>query len=120
MNCPRIFARSDRIALADFSDAAQAEIARVFDIWSGCRDRYGDQGPWLFGSMCIADILYAPVAMRFITYDIPLPVQVKEYVASIAALPSMQEWRDLSAAEVEKLDFVDNLVPVSESPLTFG
>ncbi len=113
--------RSSRlIPLAAFSDAAQNQIARVFDIWSGCRNRYGDQGPWLFGPMCIADILYAPVAMRFIAYDIPLPEPAKAFVASIAALPSMQEWRDLSAAEVEKLEFIDNLMPVTQSPLTFG
>ena len=108
------------IPLSHFSDAAQSQIARVVNIWSGCRSRYRDQGPWLFGPMCIAVIMYAPVAMRFVTYGIPLPAAAQEFVDAVVALPSMQEWRSLAVAEIETLDFIDDLVPVNDSPLTFG
>ena len=108
------------IALTHFSDAAQLQIARVVDIWNGCRSRYRDQGPWLLGPMCIADIMYAPVAMRFVTYGVPLPAAAQEFVDAVMGLPSMQEWRSLAASEVETLDFIDDLVPANDSPLTFG
>ena len=70
--------------------------------------------------MCIADIMYAPVAMRFVTYGIPLPKTAQEFVDAVVGLPSMQAWRAMASAEVERLDFIDDLVPANVSPLTFG
>lgn len=117
---PQNIRKTRPIPLDAFSEVAQSQIARVIDIWSGCRSRYRDRGPWLFGSMCIADILYAPVALRFVTYGIPLPEAAQEFVDAVVALPSIQEWQALAAAEVETLDFIDDLVPANDSPLTSG
>ena len=49
---------------------AQGDIARVTQIWRECLDAYG--GPYLFGALSMADAMYAPVATRFRTYDVPL------------------------------------------------
>lgn len=76
---------------------ALADIARVTTIWRDCLDRYG--GPFLFGARTIADAMYAPVATRFVTYDVKLdPVSVA-YRDHIMALPEMVEW--IAAAKLE-------------------
>ena len=51
------------------SAAAQANIARVQEIWTDARAKYGAGGPFLFGKFSAADAMYAPVVQRFIAYD---------------------------------------------------
>jgi glutathione S-transferase len=34
----------------------QADIARIDEIWAGCRSEYGGAGGWLFGEFSIADV----------------------------------------------------------------
>ena len=47
------------------SDACQSQIARIAALWKDCRTRFGGQGDALFGEFSIADVMYAPVALRF-------------------------------------------------------
>ena len=69
----------------------QADIDRVIAIWRECLAKYG--GPFLFGETpTMADAMYAPVATRFLTYDIKLDSDCAAYCAAIMALPAMQEW----------------------------
>jgi glutathione S-transferase len=49
--------------------AVRLEIARVCDMWRACLDRFGGDGPFLFGSFGLADAFFAPVVMRFVSYD---------------------------------------------------
>ena len=50
---------------------AQADIERVTAIWRECLA--ASKGPYLFGKEpCMADAMYAPVATRFLTYDVKL------------------------------------------------
>jgi glutathione S-transferase len=77
---------------------AQGDIARVTQIWRECLGAYG--GPYLFGSISIADAMYAPVATRFRTYDVPLDDVCQDYCDRIFAWPAMQEW--IAAAQLEK------------------
>ena len=48
--------------------AARADLSRIESIWSECRERCAQDGPWLFGRFSIADAMYAPVALRCRTY----------------------------------------------------
>lgn len=105
---------------ADLSADARAQIARVCDLWSACRRRFAAGGPWLFGRMSTADVMYAPVALRFVTYDIPVPDPARSFIDAVCALPAIQEWIRAAEAEVERIDFIDELVPAPESPLTLG
>src|ERR1700756_606111 len=41
------------------SDDARDNIARVQQIWTECRERYGKAGPFLFGAFSGADAMYA-------------------------------------------------------------
>lgn len=70
---------------------ALANIARITDIWREARGR-AQGGPFLFGHFTIADAFYAPVATRFVTYDVPLDDTGRAYVDAIYALPSFQRW----------------------------
>ena len=83
---------------AEALTAATDDIARIQEIWSDCRARYGSGGPFLFGRFSMADAMYAPVATRFDTYDVALNPTCAAYVAAIMALPAMQDW--IEAAKI--------------------
>lgn len=86
-------------AAGQVSDEARQDIARVQNIWRDCRARFGAQGRYLFGDFGLADCMYAPVATRFRTYDIPLDPVSAAYVDAIYAHPAMQEWVAAAALE---------------------
>jgi glutathione S-transferase len=82
---------------------AQADIDRVVAIWTDCLERSG--GPWLFGERpTIADAMYAPVATRFVTYDVSLPKVAAAYRDRIVAMPEMKEWTAAAMAEPEDIE----------------
>lgn len=80
---------------------AQADIARITDIWRECLDAYG--GPFLFGSFSMADAMYAPVVTRYRTYDVKLEGECAAYADRIWTHAFMQEW--IAAARLEADDF---------------
>lgn len=79
----------------------QADVARIDSLWSDCRNRYRDRGPWLFGEYSIADAMYAPVALRFQTYGAQLSVAASGYYATVIGDPLLQRWLREAAHEVE-------------------
>lgn len=93
--------------------AARRDIARVIEIWRDCRQRFGADGPFLFGRFSVADAFFAPVTVRFTAYGIDLPAVARDYVATIQALPAMQEY--IAAARAET-SFVDSDEPYREGP----
>jgi len=80
--------------------AAARDIARIQQIWAGCRDRHAAAGPWLFGAYSIADAMYAPVVFRFATYGIECPGAAGDYAAHALASGPMQAW--LAGARAER------------------
>jgi glutathione S-transferase len=78
---------------------AEANVARVQEIWTGCRERYGKLGPYLFGPFTAADAMYAPVVHRFRTYAIKVSPQVAAYMETMMALPAFAEWTKAGVAE---------------------
>ena len=85
---------------------ARPDIDRIIEIWTECLGQYG--GPYLFGAQrSMADAMYAPVATRFLTYDVPLPPVCQAYCQTIMAMPEMVEWvaaAQLEPEEIEELD----------------
>ena len=84
------------------------EIDRVQALWSDCRQRHGKGGPWLFGGFTIADAMYIPVALRFVTYSIPLDPVGQVYADAALNHPPIREW--VSAAEQEIEVMISNEV----------
>lgn len=75
------------------------EIARVDAMWRGCRERFAGAGPWLFGHFTIADCMYIPVALRFVTYGVELDGAAGEYVKTVQRYAPVREW--ITAAKLE-------------------
>ena len=78
----------------------QKDIDRITEIWQECRQKFGDRGDMLFGKFTIADAMYAPVVMRFVTYGVELDKVCQDYMDAVLALPAMQEW--VKAGEMEE------------------
>jgi glutathione S-transferase len=91
----------------------QREIARIIAAWDDARSRFGADGPFLFGTFSVADAFFAPVAQRFVGYDVKLPEGARRYVDTILGLPAMKAWAE--AARCEN-DFVPAEEPYRGSP----
>ncbi|HTM58865.1 MAG TPA: glutathione S-transferase family protein [Burkholderiales bacterium] len=72
-----------------------ADIARIDAIWSEAK------GPFLFGTFTAADAMYAPVVLRFRTYEVE--VRKKSYMDAMLALPAMREWIEAAEREAESI-----------------
>jgi glutathione S-transferase len=81
---------------------AQADIDRITVIWRECLAAY--HGPYLFGTLTMADAMYAPVVTRFLSYDVRLDRQCALYCERIMALPDILEWRSAALQEPEELE----------------
>ncbi len=75
------------------SDAVMKDVTRISELWSLARDRFGANGPWLFGDYSAADAFYAPIANRFATYGIALGVTAQAYVDAHIADTANRQWR---------------------------
>ncbi len=93
---------------------AQPDIDRILEIWTECLALYG--GPFLFGAQrSMADAMYAPVATRFLTYDVSLPPACQAYrqaycqadCQTIMAMPEMVEWVAAARQEPEEIEELD-------------
>lgn len=97
VNCRR------KPAPAPYDEAAAADIRRVDEIWTTCRERFGAVGPGLLGSWSMVDAFYAPVVLRFDRYCLPCSSTARAYMDAVLALPAMQEWVAAGSAESEVL-----------------
>jgi glutathione S-transferase len=88
-------------APAQIPAEAQADIRRICALWADCRERFGQDGPFLFGHASLADAFFAPVAARLRSYRVELPEVAAAYVETIYQWPAFQRW--YQAAQVEAL-----------------
>jgi len=85
----------------DYADDVQKDIDRITDIWAFCRSEFGEGGPWLFGNFSMADAMYAPVVLRFQTYDVALSSFAREYVNTTLENSFLNEWVEAGKTEIE-------------------
>ena len=83
----------------DLTAEAAANVARIEAMWSECRTRFGDGGPFLFGRFSAADAMYAPVVSRFHTYDVEVGPRARAYMDAVMSLPAWSEWRQAALQE---------------------
>jgi glutathione S-transferase len=83
------------------TDEVRRDIDRILALWAGCRERFGGAGDLLFGHFTVADAYYAPVVMRFITYDVRLPDPARRYVEAVRNLPGVVDWMAAALRETE-------------------
>ena len=84
----------------DLPDDAKENIIRILTLWAEARARFGKGGPFLFGTFSAADIFYAPIVSRFITYGIGVPGFAQAYMQDLWEHEWMQEW--VRSAEAEE------------------
>jgi glutathione S-transferase len=85
---------------------AQADIERIVTIWRDCLA--ASKGPYLFGAKpCLADAMYAPVCIRFLTYGVKLDPVCAAYSQSIMAMPHMGEWIEAARNEPDEMTELD-------------
>jgi glutathione S-transferase len=95
--CPMNIRR--RIEGHEISEAAMADIVRILQLWAEARARFGKGGPFLFGTFGAADVFYAPVVSRFLTYGFTVPGFAHAYMQAVWEHDWLQAW--VSAAETE-------------------
>jgi glutathione S-transferase len=108
------------VVLDQLSAGACRQVERVIEMWSVCRREHAREGDWLFGKLSIADLVYAPVALRFVTYGIPMAAEALSYTDAVTSLASVREWVAAAEREPETLDFIDQRWPAGRTPLSFG
>jgi glutathione S-transferase len=84
----------------ELSDDARRDIVRILQLWAEARARFGRGGPFLFGTFGAADVFYAPVVSRFVTYDIGVPGFAQAYMEAMWEHEWLQAW--VKAAEDEQ------------------
>ena len=77
----------------------QRDVARIEEMWADCRARFGKGGPFLFGPVCAADAMYAPVVSRFHTYAVAVGEATRGYMRAVMALPAWLEWEKAARQE---------------------
>ena len=97
MNLGRDFAGLGR------TPGALADIAHIEAQWSDTRRRFGAGGPYLFGAgLTAADVMYAPVVTRFLTWQPVLSAETQAYCAAVRAHPLVAAWYDGALAEPDE------------------
>ena len=86
---------------------AKADVVRIDEIWSDCRERFGGEGPFLFGRFSAADAMFAPVVHRFVTYAIDVSPEARAYMAAMTSFGPFKEWTEAALKEtllIEKFE----------------
>src|SRR5690242_5181140 len=81
-------------------DDVLADMERIMQLWAQARARYGRGGDFLFGDFSAADIMYAPVCTRIVTWSLPVARFAGPYVEAVLNHPFMQDW--IAAAQEEE------------------
>ena len=83
----------------DLSEQVEAEVLRILNLWAQARARFGGSGEYLFGTWCAADIMFAPVVTRFVTYGVKVPPFAAIYMEAVLHRADVVEWIELAQDE---------------------
>lgn len=79
---------------------ALADITAIEAMWAETREKFGAGGPYLFGAdFTAADVMYAPVVTRFLTWRPELSAATLAYCAAVRGHPLVDEWYREAATE---------------------
>lgn len=98
-------------------DAVAADLKRIERLWGDLLQKSG--GPYLFEEFCAADAMFAPLASRIRTYELPTTDVVGEYVEAIYALPAFQRLladagKESWVVQRDEIDYAQGLKPVTD------
>ena len=92
------------------AETVAGDLARIETLWGTSLERWG--GPFLFGPFSAADAMFAPVAARLRTYQLPVSETAARYIDSIYGLPAFEALLGKARAEpwVVERDEIDILL----------
>ena len=96
-NCPMNIRK--RFEGIELGEDTKEDIVRILGLWAEARARFGAGGPFLFGAFGAADIFYAPVVSRFISYGVVVPGFAAAYMQAVWEHEWMQAWIEASENE---------------------
>jgi len=67
-------------------------VRRIQELWSELRARFGAGGDYLCGEFGLVDAMFAPVVMRFRTYDVKLTGACEAYARALLGHPAVRGW----------------------------
>jgi glutathione S-transferase len=110
----------ERLDVRPWSDALVANIARVEEIWTQSRQRFGAGGDFLCGDFSLADVFYGPVAFRYQTYGVQPAGEAEAYLRALLAHPYLREWESAALAETAVIDADEPRIVYREKLLAAG
>lgn len=98
-------------------DTVAIDLKRIEYLWGELLQKSG--GPYLFEEFTAADAMFAPLASRIRTYDLPTSDVAGEYVEAIYALPAFQQLLSEAVKEPwtiqrDEIDYAQGLKPVTD------
>lgn len=107
-----------RVSYADCAPPPEvlADLARLDVIWSWARSETGSKTPWLCGAYSVADAMFAPVATRIATYNLPVTPAAMDYVTAHLAHPSFRRWRAMGLVDGPDQEFYRRDYPRRDWP----
>jgi glutathione S-transferase len=91
----------------EITEDLKKEIVRIDSLWTDLRKTHSNKGKWLFGDFSIADCMYAPIVIRFHTYQIQVSKESKEYMTSLLSHSSIKLWIEQAIQEKEVIEGVE-------------
>ncbi len=73
-------------------DDVLVDLQRIMELWAQARARFGGDGQFLFGQFGAADIMFAPVVTRIVTYQLPIARFAQGYMQAMFEHPFIQDW----------------------------
>ena len=91
---PQITDRQKRINNPELN----ADILRIEEIWNNLLAKQAPNS-YLFGEFSIADAFFAPVALRFNSYDVELNQNSRNYINFLLQNESIKQWIEVGLQE---------------------
>ncbi|AWY40932.1 glutathione S-transferase [Pseudomonas putida] len=88
--------------LASVPTEVQVDVERMSALWAECRAAATETGPYLFGRISLADVFFAPIAVRLRTYRVKLSAVDEAYVETIYQWPAFKAWQKAGLEEIER------------------
>ena len=87
-------------------------INYLINRWRLLLDEFGGSGGFLFNQFTIADAMSAHLVNRFVTYDIELPDDIKNYCENLRSFTPLTQW--INEAEKEDWELISAEIDVSK------
>jgi glutathione S-transferase len=83
----------------ELSPEVEADVNRILNLWAQARARFGGTCEYLFCNWSAADIMFAPVVTRFVTYGVRVPPFAATYMEAVLHRADVVEWIELAQEE---------------------